>query len=73
MKIKLMIALVVMALVFGMSLIACDNGDTPIMKPGTGETIYDIQLLGASVNADGKLQTPKTDTTTNVKPAGIPE
>jgi len=59
MKIKLMIALVVLALVFGMALTACDDGETPTMKPGTGETIYDINLLGTGVDTDGKLQGAK--------------
>jgi len=61
MKGKLMIALVVLALVFGMVLAACDNGERPTIKQGEHETILDIALLG-SVNADGKL-IPLMDTT----------
>jgi len=72
MKIKLMIALVVMALVFGMSLTACDSGDSPIIKANTGETIYDASLLGG-VDANGKLTNQTFNTTSNTKPAGIPE
>jgi len=61
MKIKLMIALVVMALVFGMTFTACDDGEAITMKQGTNETIIDIGLLGG-VDANGKLTTPKKDT-----------
>jgi len=81
MKLKLMIALVIMALVFGMVLIACDDGDAPDIKEATKdvsgakvktETIYDINLLGTydddptSPNY-GKYTAPKADTTENAK------
>jgi len=63
MKIKLMIALVILALVFGMVLIACDDGELPKIKAGTNEIIFDIQALGSSVDNEGNIQTPKDDTT----------
>jgi lipopolysaccharide export LptBFGC system permease protein LptF len=63
MKIKLMIALVILALVFGMVLIACDDGELPKIKEGTNETIIDIYLLGDGVDSNGNLLNPKTDTT----------
>jgi hypothetical protein len=70
MKIKLMIALVILALVFGTVLVACDNGELPIIKYGDKEEIKDIQLLGTGVdNKDkGNLQNPKTDTSINTAP-----
>jgi hypothetical protein len=53
MKIKLMIALAILALVFGMSFTACDDGDLPKITQGTNETILDIQYLG-SINTSDK-------------------
>ena len=41
MKLKLMITLVVMALVFGMVIAACDNGDLQFIPKGDHETIID--------------------------------
>jgi hypothetical protein len=67
MKGKLMIALVILALVFGMVLVACDDGELPTIKAGTGETIYDLgygnsgDKLGVNVDPDGKLS-PRTGT-----------
>jgi hypothetical protein len=60
MKLKLMIALVILALVVGMSFIACDDGDLPVIKNNSKddgsytETIYDITLLGSGVNSSDK-------------------
>ena len=41
MKLKLMITLVVMALVFGIIFAACDNGDLQFITKGEHETIID--------------------------------
>ena len=53
MKLKVMIALVILALVFGMTFTACDDGEAPEIKytykPGTTTvttTIYDAGLIG---------------------------
>jgi hypothetical protein len=74
MKIKLMIALVILALAFGMVLIACDNGDLPTIKAGEKETILDQQLLGNDVGGKyvddkGNLLSPKTNTKGNTIPS----
>jgi len=70
MKLKLMIALVIMALVFGMTFTACDDGDAPDIKytykevSGTSvktDTIYDATLLGATYDENPK----KADGTAN--------
>jgi len=45
MKIKLTIALVILALVFGISFTACDDGDLQKITPGEKETILDIQYV----------------------------
>jgi len=55
MKIKLMIALVILALVFGMSFTACDDGASPAIKEGDKETIHDIKLLKATVDENGNI------------------
>jgi hypothetical protein len=71
MKIKLMIALVIMALVFGMVLIACDDGDLPVIKDTENSITVDTLFLGVTVDKDGKL-TPTTNDTFGVwyhKPA----
>jgi hypothetical protein len=61
MKLKLMIALVILALVFGMVLTACDDGEAPEIKDsvkyvGTTRiettTIYDADLLGTYDKVD---------------------
>jgi hypothetical protein len=73
MKGKIMVALVILALVFGMVLTACDDGELPKIKQGDNETIGDITLLGdlttdpdtnqpAYINKDGKLLKAKDDT-----------
>jgi len=79
MKLKLMIALVVLALVFGMTFTACDDGDAPEIqdsyKNGAGTTkintdrIYDLELLNSNyidnpkVTDFGKYNPPAGDTT----------
>jgi len=68
MKLRLMIALAIIALVLGMAITACDNGDLPKIKPGTTETIYDIQFIGNGptyVDGNGNIINPKPDTTGN--------
>jgi len=65
MKLRLMIALAIIALVLGMAITACDNGDLPKIKPGTTETIYDINFIGTGVDGNGNIQNPKSDTTGN--------
>ena len=62
MKIKLMIALVVLALVFGMSFIACDDGELSTIKTGEKETILDQQFV-PYLDKDGHLQGVTGDTT----------
>jgi len=57
MKIKLMIALVILALVFGMVLASCDDGELPKIKEGTNETILDKYLLGNEVTPPGGVWT----------------
>jgi hypothetical protein len=64
MKIKLMIALVILALAFGMVLISCDDGEMPKIKAGDHEIIADIDLLG-TVNVDGYFTSMDDDTTGN--------
>jgi len=66
MKLKLMIALVILALVSVMILAACDDGELPTIKEGTHETILDIEYLGSGANSKGEIQNPKSDTTVNV-------
>jgi len=61
MKSKLMIALAVLALVFGMALTACDDGAAITMDPGSNNTILDD--LG-STNSDHVLTGP-SNTTSN--------
>jgi len=75
MKLKLMIALVILALVFGMTFTACDDGEAPEIKEATKdgtktETIYDISLLGTyddDTKSDnyGKYKSFEPDTTKN--------
>jgi hypothetical protein len=76
MKGKLMIALVILALVFGMVLVACDDGELPKIKEGDHETIFDIGYLGdidptagTITDADGRFLNPKADTTKNKAPS----
>jgi len=68
MKIKLTIALVVLALVLGTVLIACDDGEfKPIPEAHSAtsnETILDRNYLGTGWDADGK-GSPIGDTTGN--------
>jgi len=52
MKIKLMITLAVLALVFGLVFIACDNGDLPTIKEGDNETILDKNYV-SYIDKDG--------------------
>jgi hypothetical protein len=63
MKLKLMIALVIMALVFGMTFTACDDGDAPEIKytykdvSGTSvktTTIYDDEFLRVDYDQNPK-------------------
>jgi hypothetical protein len=71
MKLKLMIALVVLALVFGMSFTACDDGDLPKITQGTNESILDITLLGSGVDTTDKHKDellPDLPDTTGVAP-----
>jgi len=62
MKIKLIIALVVLALVFGMSFIACDDGELQVIKVGEKETIVDLQYV-PYLDKDNKEQGVSGDTT----------
>jgi len=61
MKLRLMIALAIIALVFGMALTACDDGDMPKIKPGTNETILDTQFIGHT-NTDGTFYDATSNT-----------
>jgi len=71
MKNKLMIALAVLALVFGLVFTACDDGEIAKIKKGDNETIYDAWLLGnGSVDKDGNLQGLVEDTTGAKLPGG---
>lgn len=63
MKLRLMIALVILALVFGMTFIACDDGELPTIKKGEKEIIWDVEFIATGVNDKGELQGPKSDTT----------
>jgi len=72
MKLKLMITLVVLALVFGMVLASCDDGEQIKISQGVDEIILDQYLLsaggindtdGVSANGEsGYLANPYTDT-----------
>jgi len=85
MKLKLMIALVILALVVGMSFIACDDGDLPVIKNNSKtdgtytETIYDILLLGTGTVPDSadkhknELTGALDDTTGNDPDFGLPD
>jgi len=68
MKLKLIIALVILALVFGMTFTACDDGTPPVIQEGEGQTIHDIKLLKADVDEETGILLAKdpdnTDTTT---------
>jgi len=72
MKIRLMIALVVLALVFGTFVIACDDGELQKITPGDKEYIVDTTLV-PYLDKDGNLQNPNliADTTTNTPPASL--
>jgi hypothetical protein len=69
MKLKLMIALVVLALVFGMVLIACDDGayQTITVKDDGTETVYDMTLI-PYLDKDGAIQGNQGDTRTKDVP-----
>ena len=54
MKIKLIIALVVLALVFGISFTACDDGELEKITSGEKETILDKQYV-PYLDKDGKI------------------
>jgi hypothetical protein len=61
MKIKLTIALVILALVFGISFTACDDGDLQKITPGEKENILDTQYvpyLDKDGNTVNKKYTP---------------
>jgi hypothetical protein len=64
MKIKLMIALVILALAFGMVLIACDDGEMPQIKSTNNDSILDASYIG-TFNTDGYCTSASSDTTTN--------
>jgi len=70
MKIKLMIALVVLALVFGAVLIACDDGELQKIAPGDKEAILDTDYI-PYLNKEGKPQNTTTVDTTANKPLTI--
>jgi len=57
MKIKLMIALAVMALVLGMVLIACDDGELPVIKDTDTTQTLDLMFLGDPVVSAGGAYT----------------
>jgi len=59
MKSKLMIALVVLALAFGMVFTACDDGSLPKIKDGDHETTLDIYTFGVPNGHGNGVITPK--------------
>jgi len=62
MKLKLTIALVVLALVLGMVLIACDDGDLPTIDPSERDAIFDVYYV-THLNKHGYIQNSLEDTT----------
>ena len=66
MKLKLMIALVVLALFFGMILTACDDGDLSQILVGQNESIIERDdNLVPYIDANNTLQGNYGDTTGN--------
>jgi len=70
MKLRLMIALAIIALVLGMALAACDDGDLPVIKDTTKNQVKDAGILG-SVDGEGRF-TGTNPSTTGATTPGLP-